>query len=179
MTTATTSLQDQIRDEIDILALAGSTRDQFVALTVLKKDLDKQLRRIKNELATREEEILADYLGRGIKGEKDERTGASVHIIRNVRAGVVTDPGADEDGKAAAKQAACAALKAAGLDAYVAEGFNASSLAAYFRAERDREIAARQAAGNLEPVDVTALLPPELDGHIYLIEQTTLGMTKS
>lgn len=179
MTTATTSLQDQIRQEVDTLALNGSTRDQFVALTVLRKDLDKHLRRIKAEIADREAELLADYSDRGIKGEKDDRTGASVHIIRHVRAGVVNDPAADDEGKAAAKAKACEALKAAGLEAYVAEGFNASSLAAYFRAERDREIAVRQAAGNLEPVDVSALLPAELQGHIYLIEQTSLGMTKS
>lgn len=156
-----------LRAEIAARAAAGTTLDQFVALTHLKRELDAALADVKKALAPRAAEMVADLQAAGTDGVRHSASGAMVSIGRKIWARATTS-----------KPDACAALKAAGLGDYVEEGFNTNSLSAYFRETYKTEAAARREAGNLAPITMDDLLPASLADHVALTEDFTLGCSK-
>jgi hypothetical protein len=150
---ATHAITEAVSEHTEQLAADGTTRQQFVALTVFKRDLEGQLRRIKSEIASREQAILEQLADAGEDGYK--LGGRTVYITRKVWARA-----------ASSKPDACQALKAAGLGDYVEEGFNTNSLSAYFREQREAQ----------PLVALDSLLPEQLRDHIALTEDHQLGL---
>lgn len=141
-------------------ATATTTLDRFVQVKARKAELERELRIVKDELAPLEEQLLEEFAAEGVAGKRHAQSGKLVSISRRVWARAA---GGD-------KAAACQALRAAGLDEFVAESFNTNSLSALYR-ERLRE---RTEAG--EHVALDDLLEPELRGHIELTEDQTLSV---
>lgn len=138
----------------------ATTLDQFVALTERKRDLERQLRFIRDELAPLEAQLLDEFSAEGVRGKRHDASGKLVSITRQIWARA-------HDGE---KDMAADALEAAGLGDYVQRGFNTNSLSAYFR-----ELAKQHAeAGN--PVDLEQLLPEALRGAIDLTEDHKLSV---
>lgn len=135
--------------------------DRFVDLKARKADLERDLRLVKDELAPLEQQLLDEFAQEGVAGKRHAATGKLVSISRKVWARAA---GGD-------KPAACAALKAAGLDEFVAESFNTNSVSAYFR----EQLKERTDAGEIV-TDLTELLPQELRGHIDLTEDAVLSV---
>lgn len=143
-----------------LTAVDQDTVQRFIAAKDTKKLIESQLDDIKAELATLEEQITAALAAAGLDGIKDAATGRKITVTRRVWARAAHD-----------KEAACAALQAAGLGDFVAPSFNTHSLSAYFR----EQLKQRNAAG--DPVtDVADLLPAELADAISLTEDTTLSV---
>ena len=156
----TPSAEDLAAIATTVSAQGGTALDQFVALKDRKADLERQLRLVKDELAPLEQALLEEFAAEGVSGKRHAGTGKLVSISRRVWARAA---GGD-------KPAACAALKAAGLDEFVAESFNTNSVSAYFR----EQLKERTDAGEIV-TDLTELLPQELRGHIDLTEDAVLS----
>lgn len=140
---------------------ATTALDQFVALKDRKADLERQLRLVKDELAPLEAALLEEFAAEGVSGKRHAGSGKLVSISRRVWARAT---GGD-------KASACAALRAAGLEEFVAESFNTNSVSAYFR----EQLKERTDAGEIVD-DLDALLPDELRGHIDLTEDAALSV---
>lgn len=137
-----------------------TTTAQIVDLTEIKRELEKQLKAVKRSLEPRHAEMLDTFAQRGETSARHAESGKLVYVNRQIWARA--------DGE---KADACEALRAAGLEAFVSEGFNTHSLSGYFREKRDE----LEAEGT--PVtDVEALLPDELRGQIALTEDLTIGV---
>jgi hypothetical protein len=141
---------------------ATTVLDEFVALTARKRNLERELRQLKDQIAPLEDQLLEQFNAEGVRGKRTS-TGAMVSIRR-----VIWARPAHGD-----KHAACDALRAAGMGDYVADNFNVSTLSAFFR-ER-----AREQADQGIPTTLTDLMPPELVGAIDLTEDHQLSVTGS
>lgn len=137
----------------------GTALDEFVELTMRKRDLERQLRAVKEQIEPLAAQLLDEFSSEGVSGKRHEGTGRMVSISRKVWARA-----ADGD-----KPAACEALKDAGLGDYVQEGFNTNSLSAYFREQWDQYVA-QHGTGT----DPAVVLPQPLRGRIELTCDTTL-----
>lgn len=154
-----------LRLTIDALLDRGEADEaltgRIVALTEVKRELDRALKATKSRLEPLHDQMLDTFTERGDTSARHAESGKLVYVNRRIWARA-----ASED-----KSEACAALKAAGLDAFVAEGFNTTSLSAYF----NEQVKEREADG--EPVtDLDDLLPPELKGRIALTQDHTIGV---
>lgn len=140
----------------------GTALDEFVRLTHAKKDLEAQLRLIKDQLAPLEKTLLDEFSAEGVNGKRHAATGKLVSITRQIWARAA---GGD-------KAAAAEALKRCpDTAAFVEPSFNVNSLSAYFR-EKARDA---EAAG--QPVlDPAELLPAELHGAIDLTDDFKLSV---
>lgn len=157
-----TRLIADINQHIDELAANGTTLDQYVQLTLLKRRLDAATKRVKTELEPRMDELLDYYSERGSSGERHAGTGKAVSINRTLRAAVA---------KGVEKPAAAAALKAHGFEEFVEEGFNLSTLSAYFRDQERQYIAEHGVAPAPE-----ALIPDELKAVLSIYPDIKLGV---
>lgn len=154
-------------DAVSQQAAAPTMKDQldaFVKLTKTKRDLDAELRAVKNEIAGVETDLIDRMADLGVSRIGHDQSGMTVYLRRQVR---VKNMGDD-------RGAACAALKAAGLGSFVAESFNLNTLSAYFREQLDE----RTKQGEIVD-DVSALVPADLTGVIDLTEAHDLRMTAS
>jgi len=119
---------------------------RFVALEKRKRDLDRELREVKGELATLEVDLLDWFERNGVKNMGVQ--GMLVYVHQQLWA-------APADGD---YERACLALRAAGLDDFVREQFNIHQVSAWVRE--------RAKAGEE--------LPPSFTGNIDVREQFTL-----
>lgn len=169
----TAAITTAVREHIGQLAEEGNLVDQFVSLTVLKRDLDEVKRKLAAELSDREAELLEDMVDNGQRRIGHTATNKTVYINRKVwarvvKAGKVTTP--EEHAVTAA------ALREAGLSDYQGVKVATAELSAYFRELLKQESARREASGEQRPVELQELLPAPVRGFIDLTEDTVLGL---
>lgn len=140
-----------------------TTLGQVVELTDLKRTLDAELKRVKDELKPLEEAMLDEFAERGESSARHAATGKLVYIRRQIWARAAED-----------KAAACAALRAAGLDEFVAESFNTQSLSAYFRELAKNELEAKGIPTTQEALE--QLLDEPLRDAIALTQDNQIGV---
>jgi hypothetical protein len=137
--------------------------DRFAELTQRKRELDRELKQVKDEMAPLEQELLQRFAENGWQKVSHKGTGYTFYVRQQIWARA-----ADGD-----KAAACEALRAAGLGDFVAESFNYQSLSAYFR-----ELADQRAFQGEPLTDLEVLLPEELRGSIQLTTDFSLRAAK-
>lgn len=162
-----------LRDHIDQVAQDGTLLDQFVALTMLKRDLAAIERRLKAHIADREQDFLAELARRGENKAGHAATGKTAYINRRVWARVART---GETATPAEHQAAAQRLRDAGLPEYQGTKVDVQGLSAHFRGLAKQEADRRAAAGDPRPVQLDELLPNELRGFIDLTEDHVLGL---
>lgn len=137
-------------------AAEQTTLGKIIALTDQKRDLEAQLRVVKEQLEPLHTQMLDEFASRGETSARHAATGKLVYINRRTWA-------RPADGRS--KDDVYDALVAAGLEDYAERGFNTQKLSAYFR-----ELI-KQSEENGTPVDNPAdLLPEQLAG---LVDLTT------
>ena len=140
----------------------GDAVDEFVTLTERKRDLERELRVIKDQIAPVEKRLLDRFAAEGLPGVRHGRTGRMVSITRQIWARAANGD------KAAAAQALSQCPDTA---TFVEPSFNVNSLSAYFREK------ARDAAQAGDPVtDLQQLLPEQLRGAIALTDDFKLSV---
>lgn len=138
-----------------------TTLGQVVELTEVKRQLDVALKTVKDKIAPRHEELLEAFADEGVTSKRHAESGKLVYVNRRIWARAATDD----------KAPACEALRAAGLAEFVQEGFNTTSLSAYFNEQ------AKNAEADGTPVtDLEELLPESLRGAIALTEDHKIGV---
>jgi len=123
---------------------------RFVSLETKKKDLDTELKTVKQQLAELEEALVPQFIEDGV--QRMTVDGRTIALARNVYASPLND-----------RSEVAAALKASELGQYVAENYNSNSLAAFVR-EVARDIGEQCENGGrlLSEDDVRAALPAPL-----------------
>jgi len=154
-----------VSDTATATAAGPTTLARYIELTARKRDLEKQLRDIKQEIGDDTQglmaRVLAEFAEQGVRQVKHDATGATAYIDRRIWARVHRD---GDEATPEEKARAAGMLRAAGMGEFVEPTVAVQRLSAHFR-ELARE---RAAAG--EPVDVDELLPAELHGAIDLTE---------
>jgi hypothetical protein len=140
---------------------SSTTLDRFIELTERKRELEKELRMLKDQLAPLEDDLLDELAQRGESAVRHAATGRLVSIRRQIWARAANG-----------KPAACAALADVGLSEYVEETFNTHSLSAYYR-----ELATQRRQAGQPVTDLEQLLAPRLRGVIALTEDHRLSVT--
>ncbi len=137
-------LQDENKQQSMVALL-----QEFVNMDKQKRELDTDLKQIKKRLEELEPVLLDQLAQAGIQNMKID--GVTVYILRQLWAQAL-----------ASNEEICEALRAAGLQDYVKEGYNSQSISAYFR--------------ELEKQDEP--LPSELAGKIGTTEKFSLRTRK-
>jgi hypothetical protein len=140
----------------------ASTLDLFVELTETKRDLERELRMVKEQLKPLEAALLDEFVEQGVSGQRHAATGKLVSITRKIWARA-------KDGNKAA--AAEAMARDDELSAFVEPGWNTNSVSAYFR-----ELAANAAANGDPVTDLMSLVPVELRDVLELTEDHVLSV---
>ena len=140
----------------------GEAVDEFVTLAERKRDLEKQLRIIKDQIAPVEKQLLDRFAAEGLPGVRHGRTGRMVSITRQIWARAA-------NGKAAAAEALAQCPETAG---FVEPGFNTNTLSAYFREKAQHAVDET----GVPVTDLEQLLPPELRGAIALTEDNKISV---
>lgn len=141
---------------------AGILLDEFVKLTETKRDLERDLRMVKEQLKPIEADLLEEFADRGVSGERHAASGKLVSITRKIWARA----------KGGNKAAAAAAMAAdPELSGFVEPGWNTNSVSAYFR-----ELAATAAADGNPVTDLMSLVPVELRDVLELTEDHVLSV---
>jgi hypothetical protein len=123
---------------------------EFVCLENAKKDLDAELKQVKQKLDDLEQALVPQFIQDGVqKMTVDGRTVALVHDI-------YASPMYDRDD-------VVTALKESELGQYVAENYNTNSLTAFVReVKREVEAQAQQEQRPYDEDDIRAALPKPL-----------------
>jgi hypothetical protein len=138
-----------------------TTLGQVVELTAIKRELDVAIKTVKDKIAPRHDELLDAFGQEGVTSKRHAESGKLIYVNRRIWARPAGEDKAD----------ACQALKAAGLGEFVREGFNTTSLSAYFNEQ------VKNAEADGQPVtDLEQLLPQELRGAIALTEDHKIGV---
>lgn len=117
---------------------------KFAALKAEKSDIERRKKEINGELAKLQEEILGSWAEEGVRGVPLDTATLSMRRAGFIKLNIVGDRATPEE-----KAAICQALKDAGYDEYVAEGFNSRSVSTLAKDEHwDQD------------------LPPELEGKL-------------
>jgi hypothetical protein len=137
-----------------------SLLDQFVTLSDRKQDLERDLRGVKDDLGTLEQQLLDEFATEGVSSKRHTASGKLVHITRRIWARA-----------AAGKADAAQALRAHGgeLAEFVELGFNTQSLSSYFSEQ------AKRRADDHDPVtNLAQLVPVDLQSFIELTDTHSL-----
>lgn len=145
-----------------IAGALGEAVDEFVTLTERKRDLERELRVIKDQIAPVEKRLLDRFSAEGLPGVRHGRTGRMVSITRQIWARAA-------NGKAQAAEALAACEETA---PFVEPGFNTNTLSAHFR-EKAQHV---QQETGVPVTDLEQLLPDELRGAIALTEDHKLSV---
>lgn len=164
-----------LRDKIDGVADDGdlTSLDRFVELTTLKRQIDAAKRRLSEQLAVAQTELLEELVERGESKVGHAASGKTAYINRRIWARVAR---ADKDATPEEHEASAAGLRAAGLAEFQGVKVNVQGLSAYFSELVKREAEKRRTAGDPRPVELDELLPEPLRGLIDLTEDTVLGL---
>ncbi len=159
------TLKHQIEDLRERAEGEQTTLAQLVELTQLKRDVEAGLLRVKKAIEPREEEVLRIFAERGEKSARDAASNKIAYINRRVWC----RPAEGVDKAAAAE----AMLADPDLSAFVEQGFNVTSLSAFFN-EQAKEL---EAEGR--PVTDDALIdliPEPLRGVLALAPTYKVGV---
>jgi len=143
-----------------------TTSARVAALTLLKREVKKQETLVNDRLGPAEQQMLEELANDQVDSKRDSISGALVGTKRRIWARA-------KDGD---KEAAISALRAAGLGAFVSEGFNTTSLSSHFN-----DLAKECDADGVPVTDdvLKALLPDVLHGYIELTADTSISVTKA
>lgn len=122
----------------------------FVSLQNQKRDLDAELKRVKQELDDLEQALVPQFIEDGVQSMKVD--GRTVSLGQDIYASPLND-----------REEVIGALKASELGQYVSENYNTQSLTAFVR-EVAREVAARAEKERrpYDEADVREALPEPL-----------------
>lgn len=171
--TAAGNLPALLREHITDIARDGTTLDQFVELTLLKRQLKQTERHLNELLAERQDEFIAELTRQGLSKVGHAESGKTAYINRRIWARVARSGDEVTDAEHAAT---AAALREAGLPEYQGLKVNVQGLSAYFGELAKREADRRRENGDPRPVELSELLPGELAGLIDLTEDFVLGL---
>lgn len=135
---------------------------RFAALTSRKGTLENELKAVKAELEQLEPRIIEDMQDVGMNSVNMQ--GRTFYVQRTIFAGP------NEMGR----EAVVTGLKAAGLEDYVSETFNAQSFSAFVRSC----IAEHDGGDTLAPTEVVQLLPEPLRACTYIGEKFNIRSRK-
>jgi hypothetical protein len=144
-------------------ATEPTTLDQYVSLTEAKRELERELRMVKEQITPLQEQLLEEFAERGISGERHAASGKLVSITRRIWARA-------RDGSSK-HLAAEAMAKDPELSTFVELGWNTNSVSAYFR-----ELATAQKDAGEPVTDLSTLVPVELRDVLELTEDHILSV---